>query len=152
VEAPCITVWITQIWIIPISYQSNGENRHKWENAPINCEIWDSHGDEDVDVLVLGCDDVWTRRQIPTFQRNLLSPSSALKRQCVSPKAWYLPTSPHAVTTQKNNIDISINCFPYCGTKCYASTEIPTLIEAWCFRYLKRQWIWQLINVIILLN
>jgi hypothetical protein len=23
----------------------------------------------------------------------------------VSPKLWYLPTSPHGVTTQKNNID-----------------------------------------------
>jgi hypothetical protein len=27
-------------------------------------------------------------------------------RQYASPKRWYLPTSPHCVTTQKNNIDI----------------------------------------------
>jgi hypothetical protein len=27
-------------------------------------------------------------------------------RQYVLPKRWYLPTSPHAVTSQRNNIDM----------------------------------------------
>jgi hypothetical protein len=47
------------------------------------------------DVVFLGCDAVWTRRLIPPFRRNILSP-----------KRWYLPMSPHGVITQKNIIDI----------------------------------------------
>jgi hypothetical protein len=41
---------------------------------------------------------------------NSVPPSFGLKpwrwTQYVSPKRWYLPTSPHSVTTQKTNIDI----------------------------------------------
>jgi hypothetical protein len=36
-------------------------------------------GSEDVDVGLLGCNVVWTRREIPTFRRNILSSSSRLK-------------------------------------------------------------------------
>jgi hypothetical protein len=45
------------------------------------CDITGSHGRKDVDVGLLGCDTVWTRKQIPTFRRNILSPSSALKME-----------------------------------------------------------------------
>jgi hypothetical protein len=41
-------------------------------------EIWGSHGGKDVDVVLLGCNAVWTCRQIPTFRRNILPPSSGL--------------------------------------------------------------------------
>jgi hypothetical protein len=40
------------------------------------CEISGSHGDEQVDVPVLDCDVMWTRKWLPTFQRNILSSSS----------------------------------------------------------------------------
>jgi hypothetical protein len=75
---------------------------------------------------------VWTCAKIPKFRKNILPPSSGLKthittnllrntglrdkkpvwstkwrwRQYVPPKRWYLPTSPHGVTTQKTNTDI----------------------------------------------
>jgi len=42
------------------------------------CEIWGSHGDEDVDV-VLGCDAMQTHGYTPTFWKNILTPSSGLK-------------------------------------------------------------------------
>jgi hypothetical protein len=32
-------------------------------------------------------------------------------RQYVSPKHWYLPISPHTVTMQKNNTDMSTETF-----------------------------------------
>jgi hypothetical protein len=56
-----------------------------------HCEIWGSHGGEDDDLVLMGCDTVWT-----------LHPWRW--RQYVSPKRWYLPTSPHGVTTQNNNV------------------------------------------------
>jgi hypothetical protein len=55
-----------------------------------------------VDVDLLGCNAVWTCRWI-TFRSNIL-PLSLQPwrwRQCVAPKRWYLPTSPHGVTTHK---------------------------------------------------
>jgi hypothetical protein len=57
------------------------------------------------DIGLLGCNTMWTCRKIPTFWRNTLSPSSG---QYVSQKCWYLPTSPHSVTTQKTNNNIFI--------------------------------------------
>jgi hypothetical protein len=71
------------------------------------CEIWGSHGGEDVDVGLLGCNAVWTCRYIPTFRRDILSLSSPWRwRQYVPPKRWYIPTSPHGVTTKKTNMDM----------------------------------------------
>jgi hypothetical protein len=34
----------------------------KQQMSRIACEIWGSHGSEYVDVVILGCDAVWTRR------------------------------------------------------------------------------------------
>jgi hypothetical protein len=42
-------------------------------------EISGSHGGEDVDVGLLGCDAVWNCRWIPTFRKNIVIPSSVLK-------------------------------------------------------------------------
>jgi hypothetical protein len=42
------------------------------------CMTGGPHGGEHDDV-VLGCDDVWTHREISTFRGNVLSPSSELK-------------------------------------------------------------------------
>lgn len=41
----------------------------------VKCEIWDSHGSEDFNVGHLGCNTVWTNRQIAAVQRNILFPS-----------------------------------------------------------------------------
>jgi hypothetical protein len=42
--------------------------------------LWDSHAGKDADDgIVLGCDAVYTRRQITAFQRNIPCPSSGLK-------------------------------------------------------------------------
>jgi hypothetical protein len=48
-------------------------------------KIWGSHGGEDIYVGLLGSNTVWTilRREIQTFRRNILSPSSALKLEVV---------------------------------------------------------------------
>jgi hypothetical protein len=40
----------------------------------INMRGWSSHGIEDIGVLLLGSDAMWTFRQAPTFRRNLFSP------------------------------------------------------------------------------
>jgi hypothetical protein len=38
-------------------------------------------------------------------ERNMLSPSSDLYMEAaVSPKFWYVPTSPHGITIQKTNM------------------------------------------------
>jgi hypothetical protein len=71
--------------------------RTQWWGSQRN-EIWGSHGGEDVDVGLLGCNAVW----------NILPPFSAWKWiQYVSPKRWYMHTSSHGVTSQKPNIDFS---------------------------------------------
>jgi hypothetical protein len=41
----------------------------------IRAVFWGTYGGEDVDV-VLGWDTMCTRRQVPTFRRNIMSPSS----------------------------------------------------------------------------
>jgi hypothetical protein len=46
-------------------------------------EISGSHSGEDVNVGLLGCNTMWTCRQIPTFWRNILPQSSAL---CYNPE------------------------------------------------------------------
>jgi hypothetical protein len=43
------------------------------------CEVWGSHGGEDDDVVLPGYDTAWSRKYIPTFRRNILSPSSGLQ-------------------------------------------------------------------------
>jgi hypothetical protein len=43
---------------------------------------------DEVDVL-LGCDAVWTHRQVSTFRRNILSPSSGLKWWCWKVNSLY---------------------------------------------------------------
>jgi hypothetical protein len=48
-----------------------------------------------VDGVLVNCDALWTSRQIPAFERNILSPSSMLKW-------WYLPMSPHKFKTHKD--------------------------------------------------
>jgi hypothetical protein len=48
-----------------------------------------------VDGVFVNCDTLWTSRQIPAFERNILSPSSMLKW-------WYLPMSPHKFKTHKD--------------------------------------------------
>jgi hypothetical protein len=50
-------------------------------------EIWGSHGGEDVDVALVGCNAMWTGWRW---------------RQYVHPKRWYLPISQHCVTVQNN--------------------------------------------------
>jgi hypothetical protein len=55
-----------------------------------------------VDVVPLGDSVVWTCMNVPTFRRNVLPPLSVAVR---SPERWFLPTSPHGVTTQKINTD-----------------------------------------------
>jgi membrane-associated PAP2 superfamily phosphatase len=42
---------------------------------------------------------LYTGQQMPTFRRNLLSPSSGI--QYFSQKSWHLPTSLHGTKTQK---------------------------------------------------
>jgi hypothetical protein len=50
---------------------------------------------------------VWTRRQIPTFRRNIVYSFSVLRwGQYVSPKRWRLLTTPHGVTTQNNVVKL----------------------------------------------
>jgi hypothetical protein len=44
-------------------------------------KILDSHGGEDVDVGLLGCNTVWTSRKIPPFQKNILPPSPDLEME-----------------------------------------------------------------------
>jgi hypothetical protein len=63
-----------------------------------------TYGEEQIKFVVWVLTTVWVL--IPTFRRNILLPSSGLKRQYVPLKRWYLPLSPHGFTTQKNNIDI----------------------------------------------
>jgi hypothetical protein len=46
----------------------------KWEVI----DIWGYHDDDDVHIGLLGCNTVWTCRQIPTFRRNIPSPHSGL--------------------------------------------------------------------------
>jgi hypothetical protein len=38
----------------------------------------------DISIFLLGCDAVWTHRQIPTLWRNILSPPSGVKKEVVS--------------------------------------------------------------------
>jgi hypothetical protein len=60
-----------------------------------------------VDVGVLGCNTVLTCSWIPTFQRNILLPSSGLKMGWyVTLKQWYLSESQHDIRSQKTNIGI----------------------------------------------
>jgi hypothetical protein len=87
-------IQLTQIWILLSSIEPN------W--CKIKSEI------KHVDVGLLGSNAVWTCRKIQTFRRNILPLSIGLKmeaawrwRQYVPPKPWYLPTSPHGVTTKK---------------------------------------------------
>jgi hypothetical protein len=57
------------------------------------------HSSEDVSVVILGCDTMWTCMLIPTFQRNILSPS-VFKMELGCFSETYLPTSSHGVTMQ----------------------------------------------------
>jgi hypothetical protein len=50
------------------------------------------------DDIVSGCDAVYTRKEIPTFRRTILPPSSGLMIKAT----FYLPTSPHSFTAQNN--------------------------------------------------
>jgi hypothetical protein len=50
------------------------------------CETVQGNYFNGADIAVLGCDTVWTCRLIPTFWRNILSPSSALNMETVSLK------------------------------------------------------------------
>jgi hypothetical protein len=42
--------------------------------------IWGSHDGENVDVFLVGCNVVWTCKQILTFRRTIMCPSSGLLR------------------------------------------------------------------------
>jgi hypothetical protein len=67
------------------------------------CKIRGSHSSEDDSVVVLGCDAVWTQRQIPAFQKNVLSPSS---------EAWGITTtvlSLKGVTFRLNEQENKVN-------------------------------------------
>jgi hypothetical protein len=61
-------------------------------------ELLGSDDGEDVDVGLLGCIAVWTCRRIPTFRRNIPSPSSGMEMERVcSSETLYLPTREYAV-------------------------------------------------------
>jgi hypothetical protein len=60
-------------------------------------EISGSHGGEDVYGGLLGYDAGPICTWVPTFWK---------WRQYIPPKRWFLPTSPHGVTTQDSNIEI----------------------------------------------
>jgi hypothetical protein len=67
------------------------------------CEIWVSHGSENDDVLGLTPCGLIGRGQC--FEEvHCLHLQPWRRRQYVSPKNWYLPMSPHGITTQKSNI------------------------------------------------
>jgi hypothetical protein len=67
--------------------------------------MWGSHGSEDINVGLLGSNNVWTCWQIPTFQRNILPPTSGPKMEAIyssetsasSYKSiqWYYPEDQH---------------------------------------------------------
>jgi hypothetical protein len=54
---------------------------------------------------------------MPTFQRNILSPSS------VSPKQWHLPRSLHGTKTHKNIIIIILTAVKTSNNKSYLRKE-----------------------------
>jgi hypothetical protein len=65
------------------------------------CNIFKDDGQYNVNIGLLGCNSVWTCRQIPTFQRNILLPSSGLKY--VPLKCWYPPTSPQRYNPEQQH-------------------------------------------------
>jgi hypothetical protein len=82
------------------------------------CKIWGLHGGEDWSQGLLGCDAVQGCGRIPTFRRNLLSPTQRWRleycsltrskqhwrqREQVPPKRRYPTTTLHGVTVRKTS-------------------------------------------------
>jgi hypothetical protein len=67
---------------LALNRKVSNKKRQHFKNMLVGLsEILGSHGGEDVDVSLLGCDAVWTCIKMPTFRRNILSPSSVLKTE-----------------------------------------------------------------------
>jgi hypothetical protein len=60
------TSWIPVKQCPSGAQQLKSTARHKTEDK---CEMWGSHGGEDVHVVLLSSKTVWTCRQIPTFRK-----------------------------------------------------------------------------------
>jgi hypothetical protein len=71
-------------WVLKLREQKGRYNSTKayfssWPTftSPVIVDFgWDSHSGEDVDTGLRGCNTVWICRLIPTFRKNILSPSS----------------------------------------------------------------------------
>jgi hypothetical protein len=91
-------LWMMK-WKETVMIYRNPSISSEWLKQNQTSYIWGSHSGEDVVVGVVGCNATSICIKIPTLRRNTLPPAYR-----VFPERRYLPTGPHAVTTQKTNI------------------------------------------------
>jgi hypothetical protein len=83
---------MTVLWDVASCSLVDIDRRFRGATSQKLYKIWGSHGGEDVDVGLLGCNAVWNCKKILTFRRNTLPPSSALKMALLHrrPKSTYI--------------------------------------------------------------
>jgi hypothetical protein len=80
-------------------------------------ELWRSKGKTRRRCCTLSCTAVWPWRQIKTFRRNIMSPSSELKMETVRSSKIPLSSSPHGIVLRRSKIDT----YPYAHPSIYPS-------------------------------